>query len=1113
MAQPPPQYSYTPPPNELPYYNALFSAADKSSSGYLMGPPAVEFLSLSKLPVDLLKQIWTMADQPASNTLDPKKFFVAVRLIQLFQNAKKPVDLALNLAEGEGVGVRPPFFEGVNVQQIMQQQMQQAQQQQGGMPPQPPQQQPQQQRPSMATQQPPQQPVMQQQQPPQPSPTLQPAQQPSPVMQPSPQQSPKPQGMGIMNGGHLPPSQGAQPATPTTLAVQDPYSITPQELARYEQLFPQYAQPDDPNNPASPRFVHGAAAVELFSKSGMDRENLRAIWTMVDDPIDNKLDPLEFSVAMHLIVCITKKGLSMPAGGLPGSLARTVREMREKQQQPQGGQAASLPSPEKQPGMGTQQPSMNGGMMSPPMQQQQQQAQPQMAQMGAPGIQGQMPQTQMGGMSQIGGGDSVVGGHTVDDAFAGLSNDPVPSVDDYSTVGGIGGGGMSDGMSTMGGMSGMGAMGNDASNMAGMSGGMSTMGSLGGARQAQQQEQQQQPIVEMATSEPSPKLAPTMPSKAAMPTPPMQTETQPQQQQAHTSMAQLQPQQTQAQPKSTPAVSKGGDSSAELTQLREAHQKLQAEVISLRAKAATVTDEEQENQKEIATLASDIAKLSLELSELKSTVAESKVKLAESVGVLKMQMEKKESLEAQVAEARETQEALTSATEAIDHANEFAMSQQAKAVAVAAGFKEEAESVIPPPAPVQTGDLFGWDAPAPAPTPAAPASDVPAPAMQQDAMPAWGQEAQQPVPQPNSEDKLPAWGAPSDAASVQGSVHNDTAVRDTFGSFDGASVSAHSVQKEDGHRGSIDSMGDRGTGMSMNPNPYGGFQGIPDPMGGGGGNADLFGAPLGGQIGGGSAAWGAPSSQQQQPMMNTPMGGSSQVSEWDSQSVTSHSVAPSVAPSVAQTPMAAHTPTRNDFNSAAPAQVPPPHPPSPSKKELESLKSETQRAEKSFQTSLSLVRSISTEVSNLESVAKKAEIDMKTLETKKKKGSFGGKKKAKKEYEKAVEIANGEKRKVSDAREQLAAAERESDKAKKQMEECRHKFEQAELEAATAASYLSVQQSNNSSMTSAQTSDKGYSDPFGMGQPVPSNSSSADPYGMGGVMGGGGGDYANPFAM
>ena len=72
-----PQYTYQPQPNELPYYNALFTTADKSSSGHLSGAVAVEFLSLSKLPVDLLKQIWTMADQPPSNTLDMNKFYVA----------------------------------------------------------------------------------------------------------------------------------------------------------------------------------------------------------------------------------------------------------------------------------------------------------------------------------------------------------------------------------------------------------------------------------------------------------------------------------------------------------------------------------------------------------------------------------------------------------------------------------------------------------------------------------------------------------------------------------------------------------------------------------------------------------------------------------------------------------------------------------------------------------------------------------------------------------------------------------------------------------------------------------------------------------------------------
>jgi len=147
VAAAPPQYSYTPPtPSELSYYNALFAIADKSSSGYLSGPSAVEFFLLSKLPLELLKTIWTMADIPSTNTLDTTKFYVAVRLIQLFQNGKKPVDLALNV-EGGGMSMsmKPPYFEGVDVSQFMtlpQQMQTQTQIQQQQLPVQQPQQYP-----------------------------------------------------------------------------------------------------------------------------------------------------------------------------------------------------------------------------------------------------------------------------------------------------------------------------------------------------------------------------------------------------------------------------------------------------------------------------------------------------------------------------------------------------------------------------------------------------------------------------------------------------------------------------------------------------------------------------------------------------------------------------------------------------------------------------------------------------------------------------------------------------------------------------------------------------------------------------------------------------------
>jgi hypothetical protein len=231
-----PQYTYAPPPAELPYYNGLFAAADKSLSGYLSGPSAVEFFFLSKLPIDLLKQIWTMADQPPSNTLNPTKFYVAVRLIQLFQNGKKPIDAMLNVNDVDRQGMRAPFFEGVDVQAAMAKLASQQQQQQHQQQPKPPQPQPQQQ----------QQYQMQQQQ----------------------------QGGG---GGQtmtatttMPNPTPLQPALISNnigaLAVQDPYTMTPQELSRYEALFPSYAKPDEGGGSGS--YVGGAAAVELFGKSG-----------------------------------------------------------------------------------------------------------------------------------------------------------------------------------------------------------------------------------------------------------------------------------------------------------------------------------------------------------------------------------------------------------------------------------------------------------------------------------------------------------------------------------------------------------------------------------------------------------------------------------------------------------------------------------------------------------------------------------------------------------------------------------------------------------------------------------------------------------------------------
>jgi Chromosome segregation ATPases len=121
-----------------------------------------------------------------------------------------------------------------------------------------------------------------------------------------------------------PPSFGSAPGSPrrdsavsttaevhNTALTHDPYLMLPGEKIRYESLFPQYAQQDD--------FVYGAKAVELFTKSGLSKEVLRDIWNLVDNPVDNRLDVLEFVIAMHLIVCVSKKNLPLPKT-LPFSL-------------------------------------------------------------------------------------------------------------------------------------------------------------------------------------------------------------------------------------------------------------------------------------------------------------------------------------------------------------------------------------------------------------------------------------------------------------------------------------------------------------------------------------------------------------------------------------------------------------------------------------------------------------------------------------------------------------------------------------------------------------------------------------------------------------------------
>uniref|UniRef100_M4B9Y8 Calmodulin n=1 Tax=Hyaloperonospora arabidopsidis (strain Emoy2) TaxID=559515 RepID=M4B9Y8_HYAAE len=85
----------------------------------------------------------------------------------------------------------------------------------------------------------------------------------------------------------------------------DAFAPTADEMSKYQLVFQKYDTDHD-------GFLNGAEAVALFQLSGLNRNVLRDIWTMADVTRDSKLNTEEFYVAMHLIVCVTKRGLQMP---------------------------------------------------------------------------------------------------------------------------------------------------------------------------------------------------------------------------------------------------------------------------------------------------------------------------------------------------------------------------------------------------------------------------------------------------------------------------------------------------------------------------------------------------------------------------------------------------------------------------------------------------------------------------------------------------------------------------------------------------------------------------------------------------------------------------------
>jgi len=83
------------------------------------------------------------------------------------------------------------------------------------------------------------------------------------------------------------------------------FSISQEDQEKYNRIFASTDMDGD-------GYVTGSEAVALFTKSGLDKGTLKAIWSMSDIDKDNRLDHAEFSVAMHLVVSLSKRGKTLP---------------------------------------------------------------------------------------------------------------------------------------------------------------------------------------------------------------------------------------------------------------------------------------------------------------------------------------------------------------------------------------------------------------------------------------------------------------------------------------------------------------------------------------------------------------------------------------------------------------------------------------------------------------------------------------------------------------------------------------------------------------------------------------------------------------------------------
>jgi len=95
------------------------------------------------------------------------------------------------------------------------------------------------------------------------------------------------------------------------------WAISKKKKKRYQELFDKYNQNG---------YITGTTALELFSKSGLDKNQLASIWRLVDTDKDGKLDRIGFFMALHFIRSTLQK-VPLPES-IPQSMKLSITNLK-----------------------------------------------------------------------------------------------------------------------------------------------------------------------------------------------------------------------------------------------------------------------------------------------------------------------------------------------------------------------------------------------------------------------------------------------------------------------------------------------------------------------------------------------------------------------------------------------------------------------------------------------------------------------------------------------------------------------------------------------------------------------------------------------------------------